>query len=312
MSRSSIDDTAAPALAVTASPVPSPDHAARRLADFIVAYAPLLVLTGAGASTDSGIPDYRDRDGQWKRAEPMRGQVFLRDARARQRYWARSFIGWPRIAAARPNAVHRALAWLERVGLVHQLVTQNVDGLHQQGGAQRVLDLHGRLDLVDCLDCGQRISRTRMQQLLAAANPHSVAGSGAVSAPDGDVLLDAAAEAAFVVPPCPRCGGILKPAVVFFGENVPRPRVTRAFDRLDAARGLLVVGSSLTVFSGYRFCLHAATRGTPIALLNRGRTRADDLAALKLDADCATVLTSTVAALAHDGRGHLGEDSAGA
>jgi len=312
MTRSSVDSAAAPGLAVTASAVASPDGAAQRLADFIVAHAPLLVLTGAGASTDSGIPDYRDRDGQWKRAEPMRGQVFLRDARARQRYWARSFVGWPRIAAARPNAVHRALAWLERVGLVHQLVTQNVDGLHQQGGAQRVLDLHGRLDLVDCLDCGQRIPRTRMQDLLSAANPHAVAASGAVSAPDGDVLLDATAEAAFIVPPCPRCGGLLKPAVVFFGENVPRPRVQRVFDRLDAARGLLVVGSSLTVFSGYRFCLHAATQGTPIALLNRGRTRADNLAALKLDADCATVLTRTVAELAHDGRGHLGKDRAGA
>jgi NAD-dependent SIR2 family protein deacetylase len=267
------------------------------LAAFVADRAPLFVLTGAGVSTASGIPDYRDRDGRWKRAEPIRGQVFRRDARARHRYWARSFVGWPRVAAARPNPAHLALATLERAGLVHQLVTQNVDGLHQRAGSQRVLDLHGRLDQVDCLDCGARLPRERMQQMLADANPGVRPAGAAVSAPDGDALLDTEAETGFRVPPCPECGGLLKPAVVFFGENVPRPRVERAFERLDAAAGLLAVGSSLTVFSGYRFCLHAAERGLPIALLNRGQTRADGLAALKLDADCGAVLGAVAASL---------------
>jgi NAD-dependent SIR2 family protein deacetylase len=267
------------------------------LAAFFSAHASLFVLTGAGVSTASGIPDYRDRNGRWKGAEPIRGQVFRRDAGARRRYWARSFAGWPRVAAARPNAAHGALAALERAGLVRQLVTQNVDGLHQRAGSQRVLDLHGRLDQVDCLDCGARLARERMQQMLAAANPGVRPASPARSAPDGDVLLGVDAEDGFVVPSCPECGGLLKPSVVFFGENVPRPRVERAFARLDASAGLLVVGSSLTVFSGYRFCLHAAKRGMPIALLNRGRTRADELAALKLDADCGAVLGAVAACL---------------
>lgn len=262
----------------------------RLLPDFIQRHAPLFVLTGAGCSTDSGIPDYRDSDGQWKRAEPIRYQSFLRDPAARGRYWAGSFVGWPRVAVARPNAAHQALAALEQCGLLTQLVTQNVDGLHQRGGSRRVLDLHGRLDIVDCLDCGLRLTRDRMQQLLAASNPHFEPLRADASAPDGDVLLDSGAASDFRVPPCPDCGGVLKPAVVFFGENVPRPRVTRAFARLMESRGVLVVGSSLTVFSGYRFCLEAAKRGLPIALLNRGCTRADALAALKLDTGCAEAL----------------------
>ena len=277
--------------------MPDAGPGAAALAAFVTVHAPLFVLTGAGVSTASGIPDYRDRDGRWKRAEPIRGQVFRRDERARRRYWARSYVGWPRVAAAQPNAGHRALAGLERAGLIRQLVTQNVDGLHQRAGSQRVLDLHGRLDQVDCLDCGRRLPRGRVQQMLADANPGVRPASPAVSAPDGDALLEAAAEAGFSVPPCPDCGGLLKPSVVFFGENVPRPRVERAFARLDASGGLLVVGSSLTVFSGYRFCLRAAERGLPIALLNRGRTRADDLVALKLDADCGDVLDAAVTSL---------------
>jgi NAD-dependent SIR2 family protein deacetylase len=268
-----------------------------RLAAFIRAHAPLFVLTGAGVSTDSGIPDYRDRDGNWKRAEPIRYQRFVRDAAARQRYWARSFVGWPRVAAARPNATHRALAVLERRGIVTQLVTQNVDGLHQRGGARRVLDLHGRLDVVDCLDCGCRLSRERMQALLASHNPDCMPVAPEQSAPDGDVLLGDAVQARFQVPDCPHCGGMLKPAVVFFGENVPRPRVAHAMSQLARARGLLVVGSSLTVFSGYRFCRQAAQAGQPIAILNRGRTRADDLARLRLDADCAVTLAAVLALL---------------
>jgi NAD-dependent SIR2 family protein deacetylase len=268
------------------------------LAEFVRDHAPLFVLTGAGCSTDSGIPDYRDRDGNWKRAEPIRYQRFVRDPAARRRYWARSFVGWPRVAAARPNATHRALAALEGHGLVAQLVTQNVDGLHQRAGARRVLDLHGRLDAVDCLDCGLRLSRQRMQALLAEHNPHTVPVAPEQSAPDGDVLLGDAVQAGFRVPGCPHCGGLLKPAVVFFGENVPRPRVARAMAQLEAARGLLVVGSSLTVFSGYRFCRRAAELGLPLALLNRGRTRADDLAQLKLDAGCGPTLSAALALFA--------------
>jgi NAD-dependent SIR2 family protein deacetylase len=270
---------------------------ATALADFVRSHAPLFVLTGAGCSTDSGIPDYRDRDGRWKRAEPIRYQRFVRDPAARQRYWARSFVGWPRVAAARPNTTHRALAALEALGFVVQLVTQNVDGLHQRGGARRVLDLHGRLDVVDCLDCGLRLPRERVQALLAAHNPGCVPVAPERSAPDGDVLLADAVQAGFRVPDCPHCGGMLKPAVVFFGENVPRPRVAHAMAQLERARGLLVVGSSLTVFSGYRFCRRAAELDLPVALLNHGRTRADDLARLKLDAACAPVLTAALRSL---------------
>ena len=265
-----------------------------RLAEFIQGKAPLFVLTGAGCSTDSGIPDYRDSDGRWKRAEPIRYQSFVRDERARRRYWARSFVGWPRVLAACPNAAHSALAVLERRGHLSQLVTQNVDGLHQRGGSRRVIDLHGRLDLVDCLACGLRLSRRRVQALLAACNPcHRPVGSELL-APDGDALLDDRLADDFRVPACPACGGMLKPAVVFFGENVPKPRVEHAFARLAESRGLLVVGSSLTVFSGYRFCLSAAQQGLPIALLNRGRTRADGLAELKLDMGCADGLTGAL------------------
>jgi NAD-dependent SIR2 family protein deacetylase len=274
-----------------------PQAAARALAHFIRAHAPLFVLTGAGCSTDSGIPDYRDRAGNWKRAEPIRYQRFVRDPAARRRYWARSYVGWPRVAAARPNTTHRTLAALEACGLVIQLVTQNVDGLHQRAGARRVLDLHGRLDVVDCLDCGLRLSRERMQALLAAYNPHAMPVAAEQSAPDGDVLLGDALQTGFRVPDCPRCEGLLKPAVVFFGENVPKPRVAHAMDQLARAGGLLVVGSSLTVFSGYRFCLQAARSSQPIALLSRGRTRADDLGGLKLDADCGATLTAALGVL---------------
>ncbi len=265
-----------------------------QLATFIRAHAPLFVLTGAGCSTDSGIPDYRDEQGRWKGAEPIRYQRFVRDPIARRRYWARSFVGWPRVAAAAPNASHRTLAALEASGLIAHLVTQNVDGLHQRAGARRVLDLHGRLDVVDCLDCGQRLSRERMQTLLAEHNPGRAPVARECSAPDGDVLLDDPDQAHFRVPGCPSCGGMLKPGVVFFGENVPRPRVARAMQQLEAAGGLLVVGSSLTVFSGYRFCRRAVELGRPLALLNRGRTRADEMAVLKLDAGCGPTLTGAL------------------
>lgn len=259
------------------------------LADLIRRRERLFVLTGAGCSTASGIPDYRGPDGRWKGSQPMLFQDFRCDERARQRYWARSFVGWPRVANAVPNDAHRMLRRLEGVGLIHQLVSQNVDGLHQRAGSRRVIELHGSISRVDCLDCRLRMPRSDMQARLALANPGFAARSAAM-APDGDARISAELERDFFVPGCPDCGGMLKPAVVFFGENVPRPRVERVYQRLRQANLVLVVGSSLTVYSGFRFCREAAVLGIPIALVNRGRTRADDLAALKLDGDVGSVL----------------------
>ncbi len=202
------------------------DKALQRLVDLMLRSGRLFLLTGAGCSTASGIPDYRGPDGRWKGAQPMLFQDFRRHARARRRYWCRSFVGWPRVADAQPNEAHRMLSRLEGLGLVHQLVTQNVDGLHQRAGSRRVIELHGRLSRVDCLDCGSRMERSEMQKRLALANP-SFAAQSVTMAPDGDALIGTQLEGDFAVPDCPNCGGMLKPAVVFFGENVPRPRVER-------------------------------------------------------------------------------------
>jgi NAD-dependent SIR2 family protein deacetylase len=256
----------------------------------------VFVLTGAGCSTASGIPDYRDAAGAWKGAKPIHYRQLLSNERARRRYWLRSFFGWPRVAAALPNDAHRALAALERRGRLHQLVTQNVDGLHQAAGHRRVLDLHGRLAWVDCVACRFRLDRDQMQRRIADAN-RGLAAADPASAPDGDARVDSALETGFKVPGCPRCGGILKPAVVFFGENVPKPRVERAFARLRESSLLLAVGTSLTVFSGFRFCREAKALGVPIVLLNKGRTRADGLAGLKLEADVGLLLGELVRGL---------------
>jgi NAD-dependent SIR2 family protein deacetylase len=249
----------------------------------------LFVITGAGCSTASGIPDYRDADGRWKGQRPTLYQEFRASERARRRYWARSFAGWPRVAAAKPNSAHLALRVLEDAGFVRQVVTQNVDGLHQRAGSRRVIDLHGRLSRVVCLDCGLRLPRSDMQERLAAANP-AILPVSAPSAPDGDAVLESDSLDGFRVPDCPRCGGLLKPAVVFFGENVPRPRVARACARLRGSRAVLVAGSSLSVYSGFRFCREAAAMGVPIALVNLGRTRADNLAAVKIEGEVGAVL----------------------
>lgn len=265
------------------------------LADFITRAGRLLVLTGAGCSTGSGIPDYRDADGQWKRSPPVTFQAFVGEERTRQRYWARSLLGWPRLATARPNAAHRALAALERQGQVELLLTQNVDGLHQAAGSEAVLDLHGRIDAVRCLACPHREPRAELQTRLVELNPDWLALSAA-PAPDGDADLDAFDFSGFRVPPCPACGGLLKPDVVFFGENVPTARVGQAMAALDRAGALLIVGSSLMVYSGYRFARAAAEQGKPIAAVNRGRTRADELLSLKLDTDCGEALGSLFAA----------------
>lgn len=265
----------------------SPAPPADPLDAFVRDHPRLFVLTGAGCSTGSGIPDYRDAAGAWKRQPPVQHQAFVSDMRVRARYWARSMAGWPHIATAQPNAAHRALARLERDGRVAQLVTQNVDRLHQRAGSRAVIDLHGRIDRVVCLDCGARAPRAALQQRLVHANPR-FAGNVAAIAPDGDADLEAQDFSRFVVPACEACGqGVLKPDVVFFGANVPDERVETAMAALQRADAMLVVGSSLMVWSGYRFARRAAELGKPVAALNRGVTRADPLLALKVDADCA-------------------------
>lgn len=251
------------------------------LHEFIERHPRLAVITGAGVSTRSGIPDYRDERGEWKRARPVEFRPFMTDAKVRQRYWARSLVGWPRVSDAQPNEAHHALARLEARGSVHLLITQNVDGLHAKAGSRSVIDLHGRIDTVRCMSCGNTLPRVELQERLLAANPEWAAIRGQV-APDGDFDLEGVDYSGFEVPDCARCGGILKPDVVFFGENVPPDRVTRAFDGVAGAQALLVVGSSLMVYSGYRFAEAAAAAGKPIAAVNLGRTRADHLLAFKI------------------------------
>lgn len=241
----------------------------------------LFVLTGAGISTACGIPDYRDDEGGWKRRQPITLQQFHSSPSMRCRYWARSHAGWPVIARARPGATHHHLRDAERCGRLQMLVTQNVDGLHQAAGHRTVIDLHGRLDTVVCLACDSRWPRQQLQAWLDARFPVA-AGT---RAPDGDADL-ASVPADFRVPDCPRCGSLLKPDVVFFGENVPRDRVDTAMSALHASDGLLVVGSSLMVWSGYRFVLAARRMGIDCAAINLGRTRADDLLDIKLREDC--------------------------
>ena len=266
-----------------------------RLEDFITAHRRLFVLTGAGCSTGSGIPDYRDEQGAWKRTPPVTYQAFVGDGITRRRYWARSLVGWPRIAQAQPNAAHRALAALEAQGRCSQLLTQNVDGLHQAAGSRAVIDLHGRLDAVVCLGCGASSSRADVQRRLAEANP-AWAGLAAGAAPDGDADLEDRDFATFQVPACDACGGMLKPDVVFFGENVPRIRVDAAMAQLAQADAMLVVGSSLMVYSGLRF-VHAAVRAQiPVAAVNLGRTRADDLLRFRMAAPCGDALRFLLAA----------------
>ncbi|MCD9085550.1 NAD-dependent protein deacetylase [Stenotrophomonas sp. SY1] len=258
------------------------------LPEFIANHRRLLVLTGAGCSTDSGIPDYRDADGQWKRTPPVTFQAFMGQAATRQRYWARSLVGWPRFGLAHPNTTHHALAALEADGRVELLLTQNVDCLHQRAGSQTVIDLHGRLDQVRCMDCEQRSPRDVLQQRLLQANPGWAELEAAI-APDGDADLETDFSG-FAVPACEHCGGILKPDVVFFGENVPRERVAAVHSHLQRADAVLVVGSSLMVYSGFRFVDAAAKAGLPVAAVNMGRTRADALLSLKVEMPCAQAL----------------------
>jgi NAD-dependent SIR2 family protein deacetylase len=269
------------------------------LHDFVLRYPRLFVLTGAGISTDSGIPGYRDDNGEWKRSPPITVQEFLGTLAMRQRYWARSMVGWPMVARAQPNAAHVALARLEAAGHVRALVTQNVDGLHQRAGSREVIELHGGIDGVTCLDCGTQHSRASIQLTLEADNP-ALLDATAETAADGDAHLEWHDLGGFRIPACPNCGGLLKPAVVFFGENVPKERVEAASHALDAADAVLVAGSSLMVYSGYRFCVWAQKLGKPVAAINLGRTRADPLLALKIAAPCGETLSALAGRLAAD------------
>jgi NAD-dependent SIR2 family protein deacetylase len=272
----------------------APDE--ERLHHWIAGHRRVFALTGAGCSTASGIPDYRDDRGEWKRRPPVMIQAFRGEPETYQRYWARAYAGWPRFTAAAPGAAHLAFAAWEAAGTLARLVTQNVDGLHQRAGSRAVIDLHGRLDDVVCLGCGDRTSREALQVSMAAANPGWQARSAA--APDGDADVDAAAIASFTPPHCDRCGGLLKPDVVFFGENVPGPRYEAAREALASADALLVAGSSLMVYSGFRFVRQAYEAGLPIAIVNRGRTRGDELAELKVEGDVGTILTHAVSTVA--------------
>ncbi|MEV4288314.1 NAD-dependent protein deacetylase [Nonomuraea bangladeshensis] len=259
--------------------------------DELVGRGGVAVLSGAGLSTESGIPDYRGPTGRARQAEPMTYQRFVASQEARRRYWARSHVGWRQIGLARPNAGHRAVAALERHGLVSGIVTQNVDGLHQAAGADRVIELHGGLDRVMCLSCRERTSRAELDRRLREANPGWAATSDVIN-PDGDAVLTDEQVAGFRVVDCTGCGGLLKPDVVFFGENVPRPRVDECFAVVESARALLVLGSSLAIRSGLRFVQRAAARGVPIAIVNQGPTGGDADAALLVDAPLGATLTA--------------------
>ncbi len=254
------------------------------------------MLTGAGISTDSGIPDYRGPDALQRRGNPISYQDFRRSSAARRRYWARSALGWPHIAAAQPNLAHRIVAELQRQGIFGPVVTQNVDKLHQAAGSNAVIDLHGTLAEAICLTCGALEARSALQRRILEANPDWFTETRAI-APDGDIELHQDYEAAFRAPECLHCGGPLKPNVVLFGENVPRERVDRAFRLLSAAGCLVAVGSSLTVFSGYRFVLEAHERGVPVVILNDGLTRADALCTIKVTGRLSDLLPALQARL---------------
>ncbi len=264
-----------------------------RLGDFFAEHKRVFVLTGAGISTASGIPDYRDHNGEWKRKTPIQHQDFIDQAAVRRRYWARSLLGWKHFGQAQPCNGHRALASLEGAGRISLIVTQNVDGLHQSAGSRKVIDLHGRIDRLVCLDCGARKTRAAFQPQLEANNSR-YAALAARMAPDGDADLEQDSFDDFNVPACQRCGGVVMPDVIFYGGSVPRSRVADAYAGLEAADAVLVAGSSLMVYSGYRFCKAAAERGKPIAAINLGVTRADDLLDFKVEMPCCDALQALV------------------
>ncbi len=274
------------------SPEP-PEQNLTALAQLLTA-GDVVVLTGAGVSTDSGIPAYRDEEGRWTQSAPMQFGDFVGTELARQRYWARSMVGWARVAHAQPNHAHHALSDMERRGMLRLLITQNVDGLHSAAGSENVVDLHGRLDRVVCLGCRAVSPRSELQARLVQKNSDFL-GQSFVARADGDVELDVD-YARFVLTACSACGGVLKPDVVFFGENVPAPRVERAMASLNGARALLIAGSSLMVFSGFRFARAAARLGVPIVVVNLGKTRADELSTLRLAGNVGELLQGALRA----------------
>lgn len=263
------------------------------LIDFIKNHQPLFVLTGAGCSTASGIPDYRNEVGEWKHQKPVQYTDFCEQLSTRKRYWAKSMLGWPHILMAQPNMAHLALTELEKKNFIQHIVTQNVDGLHQKAGSEKVLNLHGNLDTVTCLDCAEQVSRESVQDALRILNPEFDSKLEEF-APDGDAKIEDDSFSSFNIYPCPACAGRLKPDVVFFGESVPRTDVNFAFEQLRLAGGVLVVGSSLMVFSGYRFCREALASGKAICAINKGLTRADKDLHLKIDDDCGKTLKAVL------------------
>ncbi|MCF8199523.1 MAG: NAD-dependent protein deacetylase [Sulfuritalea sp.] len=246
---------------------------------------PIVVLTGAGLSTSSGIPAYRDRDGNWQHSKPIEHKEFIDSEDVRQRYWARSFLGWPTVGLAKPTRGHETLAHLESLGRIALTITQNVDGLHQKAGSRSVLELHGGLHRVACLRCQRVLQRAAVQEWMREANP-DIAPDVSGLAPDGDAFASESLYRSFCVPVCPDCEGVLKPDVVFFGDFVPRDRVDACMTAIDSARGVLVVGSSLMVYSGFRFIDYAHRQVKPIMAINLGRTRADHLFGTKIEQDC--------------------------
>ncbi|MBX2883723.1 MAG: NAD-dependent protein deacetylase [Granulosicoccus sp.] len=260
-----------------------------KLLDFVETHPRLLILTGAGISTAAGLGDYRDKKGQWKRAQPITGQEFIGNELARKRYWARSCVGWPSFSKAQPTASHKALRVLQQTGHARFLVTQNVDRLHQKAGHENVIDLHGVLETVSCVQCKKQLKRDDFQQEITTRNPWLLTLS-AEYAPDGDADLEIDNLDSLKVPECPGCGDILKPDVVFFGESVPREVVSTVMQHLSEVDALMVAGSSLMVYSGYRFCKQAEHLDKPLIIVNDGITRADEIASLKLTGDCGALL----------------------
>lgn len=263
----------------------------------LTAGKPWVVLTGAGVSADSGIPTYRDAKGTWLGSDPIQHQDFLSNPRLRRRYWYRSMNGWPDVRDSAPNSNHDAITHFEAKGWVELLITQNVDRLHQRAGSQKVLDLHGRLDRVKCLSCGDYYAREWLQGLLEQLNPKHIHGGSLTRRPDGDVDLEADAEADMQLVDCERCGGILMPDVVFFGGSVPRQDVDRCNEAIEKAAGLIAIGSSLQVYSGFRLCKKTVALDKPVLIFNEGITRADDIASVKIETDALKTFRTSVSGL---------------
>lgn len=274
------------------------NHTVEQLSHRMTQHLPVLVLTGAGISTGSGIPAYRNREGEWTHPRPVLAAQFKGQDSVRRRYWRRSMSGWPNFHAARPNSAHLSLTALQKAGIVSSIVTQNVDGLHQAAQNQQVIELHGGLNRVMCLQCGQRTDRNDLQQALRTMNPEFVDESFTPGADgDADVAESTLLDKQFSYKHCAACGGLLKPDVVFYGENVPAETNDAGRKALTSAASLLCIGTSLSVLSGFRYCREAVARQKPVFILNQGKTRADDLADLKVDRDCSDALTELVTLL---------------